>query len=81
MWYTVLFSSRVEETDGTRTVKRNSESSDSGTAHFKRQRSLNDEQGDCDEDIENINIVLEGKELWDRFNELGTEMIITKAGR
>ena len=43
MWYTVLFSSRVEETDGTRTVKRNSE--------------------------------------WDRFNELGTEMIITKAGR
>lgn len=70
-----------EETDGTRTVKRNSESSDSETAHFKRQRSLNDEQGDCDEDIENINIVLEGKELWDRFNELGTEMIITKAGR
>lgn len=24
---------------------------------------------------------LEGKELWDRFNDLGTEMIITKSGR
>ena len=26
-------------------------------------------------------IELEGKELWDRFHQLGTEMVITKSGR
>ena len=26
-------------------------------------------------------VELEGKELWDRFHELGTEMVITKSGR
>ncbi|OQV25213.1 T-box transcription factor TBX1-A [Hypsibius exemplaris] len=29
----------------------------------------------------NVNAVLEMKNLWDEFNELGTEMIVTKAGR
>lgn len=33
------------------------------------------------EDLSNITVELEGKELWERFSELGTEMIITKAGR
>ena len=29
----------------------------------------------------NVNVGLEMKALWDEFNELGTEMIVTKAGR
>jgi hypothetical protein len=29
----------------------------------------------------NVSAVLEMKSLWDEFNELGTEMIVTKAGR
>lgn len=33
------------------------------------------------DELRNITVDLEGKELWERFSELGTEMIITKAGR
>ena len=29
----------------------------------------------------NVSVHLEMKSLWDKFNELGTEMIVTKAGR
>lgn len=31
--------------------------------------------------IENIKVYLHEKELWKKFHEAGTEMIITKAGR
>ncbi|KAK0138510.1 T-box transcription factor TBX1 [Merluccius polli] len=31
--------------------------------------------------VANINVQLEMKALWDEFNQLGTEMIVTKAGR
>lgn len=34
-----------------------------------------------DHSMERIEVVLEGRDLWDRFNDLGTEMIITKCGR
>lgn len=33
------------------------------------------------QELENIRVELEGRELWERFSVLGTEMIITKAGR
>ena len=33
------------------------------------------------EELLGIDCFLETKELWDKFNELGTEMIITKTGR
>lgn len=33
------------------------------------------------EEMKHIQCHLETKELWDKFNELGTEMIITKTGR
>ncbi|VEN47186.1 unnamed protein product [Callosobruchus maculatus] len=33
------------------------------------------------EELRNVVCHLETKELWDKFNELGTEMIITKTGR
>jgi hypothetical protein len=31
--------------------------------------------------LEDIKVELQMKDLWHRFHELGTEMIITKAGR
>lgn len=33
------------------------------------------------EELRNVTCHLETKELWDKFNDLGTEMIITKTGR
>ncbi|KAK2831414.1 hypothetical protein Q7C36_016500 [Tachysurus vachellii] len=36
---------------------------------------------EVDQNIENIKVVLHERELWKRFHEAGTEMIITKAGR
>lgn len=33
------------------------------------------------EDLSSVRATLESRDLWDRFNELGTEMIITKSGR
>lgn len=36
---------------------------------------------DVTSDLKGIKVELEGRDLWERFNELGTEMIITKAGR
>ena len=33
------------------------------------------------EELLSVDCFLETKELWDKFNELGTEMIITKTGR
>ena len=35
----------------------------------------------CWKEMTGIVCKLETKELWDRFHELGTEMIITKSGR
>ena len=32
-------------------------------------------------DMDDIHVTLECKDLWMKFHELGTEMIITKAGR
>jgi len=36
---------------------------------------------DCDVSDCAASVLLEHKELWDRFNVLGTEMVITKSGR
>lgn len=36
---------------------------------------------DPDQNIENIKVALHERELWKKFHEAGTEMIITKAGR
>ncbi|XP_043910476.1 T-box transcription factor TBX4 isoform X2 [Protopterus annectens] len=36
---------------------------------------------DTDQSIENIKVYLHEKELWKKFNDASTEMIITKAGR
>ena len=33
------------------------------------------------EDLSSVTATLESRDRWDRFNKLGTEMIITKSGR
>ena len=33
------------------------------------------------EDLSSVTATLERRDLWDRFNKLGTQMIITKSGR
>ena len=38
------------------------------------------ERCNCEE-LSRVECILENKDLWDKFNELGTEMIITKCGR
>jgi T-box protein 20 len=39
-------------------------------------------KGSCNcEELEQIQCHLETKDLWEKFHELGTEMIITKTGR
>ncbi|XP_046853638.1 T-box transcription factor TBX20-like isoform X2 [Xenia sp. Carnegie-2017] len=59
--------------------KRSIECDNEPGCNAKRSRS---DDGSCEDlAIDGIEVILEGKELWDRFNELGTEMIITKAGR
>lgn len=31
--------------------------------------------------VDDPKVTLEGKELWEKFHKLGTEMVITKSGR
>ena len=35
----------------------------------------------CHSSLKDVECILETKELWKKFHELGTEMIITKSGR
>lgn len=35
----------------------------------------------CSRELAGVECRLETKDLWDKFHELGTEMIITKTGR
>ncbi|XP_048857509.1 T-box transcription factor TBX4 isoform X2 [Brienomyrus brachyistius] len=43
--------------------------------------SVDQHHGEADQNIENIKVFLHERELWKKFHEAGTEMIITKAGR
>lgn len=47
-----------------------------------RDQSKSSIKGSCNcDDLQPVQCHLETKELWDKFHELGTEMIITKTGR
>ncbi|XP_054710688.1 T-box transcription factor TBX20-like [Uloborus diversus] len=55
------------------------EGSGGGAANNPYAESL---KGRCScQDLLRVDCVLENKDLWEKFNELGTEMIITKTGR
>ena len=49
-------------------------------SHREHQQPRHRNSCNSDE-LRNVECHLETKELWDKFNELGTEMIITKTGR
>ncbi|GFV48168.1 uncharacterized protein TNCV_3554471 [Trichonephila clavipes] len=66
----------------------------SGSGSQKQRRSSSDGsasaanpyadtlKGRCNcQDLLRVDCILENKDLWEKFNELGTEMIITKTGR
>ena len=55
--------------------------SSSGEETIEDKESGNEYENPSKDELRNITVELEGKELWERFSELGTEMIITKAGR
>lgn len=46
----------------------------------QQRNPLLQERWTCEE-LRNVACHLETKDLWDKFNDLGTEMIITKTGR
>lgn len=81
-----LYCYSVDDKEASSPAKRGLESTSDldDISHAKRQKTRaqesNENMGE-DTCIDNVDVILEGKELWDRFNELGTEMIITKAGR
>lgn len=77
--YCFLSADEAQENSHT---KRSIEYSAGHSGHAKRQKTRSHDSSEhIGENIDSIDVILEGKELWDRFNELGTEMIITKAGR
>lgn len=60
---------------GTSARKCNADSSGSDERKQRLRTSCNSDE------LRDVECHLETKELWDKFNELGTEMIITKTGR
>lgn len=59
------------------------ETDDTGSVSGKGVSPVNpllQERSNCEE-LRHVVCHLETKDLWDKFNELGTEMIITKTGR
>ncbi|KAK3601646.1 hypothetical protein CHS0354_038206 [Potamilus streckersoni] len=48
---------------------------------FRSMKSTADLALPCSKELSAVKCRLETKELWSKFNELGTEMIITKSGR
>ncbi|KAG5886886.1 hypothetical protein JTB14_024743 [Gonioctena quinquepunctata] len=63
----------LEEPDTSRTTENNNRSS----THNKNHSSMNS----ISPALSNAGAILEMKHLWDEFHSLGTEMIVTKAGR
>lgn len=49
-----------------------------GYQHLRPLRSLEPPEAEVQDDPK---VELEGKDLWEQFNNLGTEMVITKSGR
>jgi len=51
------------------------------TGHGVGPRPLRAIQPEEDGVVDDPKVTLEGKDLWERFHKLGTEMVITKSGR
>lgn len=59
------------------------ETDDAGSTNGKASSPVNPllQEYSNSEELRHVVCHLETKDLWDKFNELGTEMIITKTGR
>ncbi|XP_069177876.1 T-box transcription factor TBX20 [Procambarus clarkii] len=67
-----------DDPDDATSPKSTTSSSSSDGRDSKRARL----EGSCNcEDLRGVTCYLETKELWEKFHDLGTEMIITKSGR
>lgn len=72
---------KLSPSSGTPTpIKKGGRKSGKGSSQPKRINPALQEKCNCD-DLRYIRCHLETKDLWDKFHELGTEMIITKTGR
>ncbi|KAL0133202.1 hypothetical protein PUN28_000752 [Cardiocondyla obscurior] len=69
-----------DDLTGVRTPSRKSNADGACNTSEKKQRSGLRTCCNSDE-LRDVECQLETKELWDKFNDLGTEMIITKTGR
>lgn len=49
--------------------------------HPAMVRPLRTIQPEDDGVVDDPKVTLEGKDLWEKFHKLGTEMVITKSGR
>lgn len=49
--------------------------------HSAMVRPLRAIQPEDDGVVDDPKVTLEGKDLWEKFHKLGTEMVITKSGR
>ena len=55
---------------------------ESATRDDKEDRKKLKPEGVCTcAELQDVQCTLETKELWEKFHELGTEMIVTKTGR
>ena len=52
---------------------------------LRQLRARLDHQNEAGSDDNEVNddpkVILEAKELWEQFHDIGTEMVITKSGR
>jgi len=62
-------------------VKSSGKSSGSNRSSHNQKISTDNASKPLHPKLANVTANLEMKALWDEFNELGTEMIVTKAGR
>ncbi|KAH3772338.1 T-box transcription factor TBX20-like [Dreissena polymorpha] len=62
-------------------VSREESPSPSDTCAFSPLPASRDTPSTCPEEMTSCTCNLETRDLWEKFNELGTEMIITKSGR
>lgn len=68
----------ADDLAGVSTPSRKSSGAGAGNSDERKQRL----RTSCNsEELRDVECQLETKELWDKFNDLGTEMIITKTGR
>ena len=83
MWYSVTISYLVNETDFNLKIVDNSTKTESieGTTIPEQSSPPQKKKLPLHTSLSRVVAQLEMKPLWDEFHELGTEMIVTKAGR